>query len=101
VQDLAKHLVLDLHQVISVEELAGLEPGSPHPFWVGVQAAERFEALGFGGAFGHEDRLAAKDVILYTPLHNECKEPKAAIDAELCLLIKHFAATCFAVSAST
>src|SRR5882672_7079391 len=71
VQHLAQHLVLDLHQVLSVEEGAALKPGGPHPLRVAVQAAECLEALGFGSALGHKDRSNTEHVILYTPLYDK------------------------------
>jgi hypothetical protein len=52
----AKHLVLDLHQIARVEELAVVEQGGGHLLGVGVQDAlltERFTLRVQG--LGHED----------------------------------------------
>jgi hypothetical protein len=52
----AEHLILDLHQVAGVEELAAQEHGVDHPFGVGVQGALLMQRFGFGvRRLGHED----------------------------------------------
>ena len=52
----AEHLVLDLHQVARVEELAAQEHGVGHLLGVGVQGALLTQRFGFGvQGLGHED----------------------------------------------
>jgi hypothetical protein len=52
----AEHLVLDLHQVARIEELAVLEHGVDHPLRLRVQGALLTQRFGFGvQGFGHED----------------------------------------------
>jgi hypothetical protein len=52
----AEHLILDLHQVARVEEVAAQEHGVDHPLRVGVQGALLTQRFGFGvQRSGHED----------------------------------------------
>src|SRR4029077_5212492 len=65
----AKHLVLDLHQVARVEELAAEEQGVGHLLGVGVQDALLTERFAFGvRGLGHEDLRGTRvRVKLITP----------------------------------
>jgi hypothetical protein len=55
---MAHHLILDLHEILRVEEAAGLEPWGPYPLGVAVEALQSLQTLGLGIAPGHGARCA-------------------------------------------
>jgi hypothetical protein len=48
-----QHLVFDLHEILRVEEGAGLEPGGAHALGVAVEALQSLETLGLGVPLSH------------------------------------------------
>jgi len=48
-----QHLVFDLHEILSVEEGASLEPGGTHALGVAVEALQSLETLGLGVPLSH------------------------------------------------
>ena len=50
---MTQHLVFNLHQILRIEEGAGLEPGGTYPLGVAVEALQSLQTLGLGVPLGH------------------------------------------------
>lgn len=57
---MTQHLVFDLHEVLRIEEDAGLEPSGPHSLGMAVEYPQSLQTFCFGIASTHGAKYAAR-----------------------------------------